>query len=143
MSTGNPDGLPKSLSLAHYRLREQFERYKWAFGLEPNTFGIRVMQLLEMYEDVAGFYSLDVCFVGGRKAHPKMLPKRRGLNSALARSILKNVSGIIQLVDKSLHENHKLSPCTSTRVIVSFLSKPKGSKCRHNASISRKGLSTS
>ena len=34
--------------------------------------------------------------------------KRRGLNSALARSILKDVSGIIQLVDKSLCENHEL-----------------------------------
>src|SRR5260370_27657354 len=53
--------------------------------------------------------------------------KRRGLNSALARSILKDVSGIIPLVDKSLYENHEPSPCTSTRVIVSFLSKPKGS----------------
>src|SRR6266403_887591 len=79
-----------------------------------------------MYEDVSGFYSLDVCFVEAEK-YVLHAAKRRGLNSALARSILKNVSGIIQLVDKSLHENHKLSPCTSTRVIVSFLSKPKGS----------------
>src|SRR5258707_11035288 len=69
--------------------------------------------------------------------------KRRGLHSAVARSILKDVSGIIQLVDKGLYENHELSPGTSTRVIVSFLSKPKGSECRHNASIFRKAPSTS
>ena len=71
------------------------------------VFGIPVMQLLEMYEDVVGFYSPDVCFV---EAEKYVLPaaKRRGLNSALARSILKDVSGIIQLVDKSLCENHEL-----------------------------------
>jgi len=100
------------------------------------------MQLLEMYEDVAGFYSPDVYFVEAEK-YILHAAKRRGLNSTLARSILKDGGGITQLVDKSLYGNHKLSPCTSTRVIVSFLSKPKGSKCRHNASISRKGLSTS
>ena len=75
------------------------------------VFGIRVMQLLETYEDVAGFYSPDVCFVEAEK-YVLHAAKRRGLNSALALSILKNVSGIIQLVDKSLHENHK--PQTSS-----------------------------
>ena len=93
-----------------------------------------------MYEDVAGFYSPDVCLV---EAEKYILHAARGLNSALARSILKDVSDIIQLVDKSLYENHELSPCTSTRVIVSFLSKPKGSECPHNASIFRKAPSTS
>ena len=93
-----------------------------------------------MYEDVAGFYSPDVCFVEA-ETYVLHAAKRRGLNSALARSILNDVSGIIQLVDKSLYENHEPFPCTSTRVIVSFLSKPKGSKCR-NVSTFRKALST-
>ena len=31
------------------------------------VFGIRVMQLLETYEDVAGFYSPDVCFAEAEK----------------------------------------------------------------------------
>jgi len=67
------------------------------------VFGIRVMQLLETYEDVAGFYSPDVCFAEAEKYIPDVA-KRRGLNSALARSILQDVTGIIQPVDKSLYE---------------------------------------
>ncbi|OLE46274.1 MAG: hypothetical protein AUG46_10235 [Acidobacteria bacterium 13_1_20CM_3_58_11] len=59
------------------------------------VFGIRVMQLLETYEDVAGFYSPDVCFAEAEKYIPDVA-KRRGLNSALARSILQDVTGIIQ-----------------------------------------------
>ncbi|SRR6266550_391522 len=57
------------------------------------VFGIRVMQLLETYEDVAGFYSPDVCFAEAEKYIPDVA-KRRGLNSALARSILQDVTGI-------------------------------------------------
>jgi predicted nucleic acid-binding protein len=70
------------------------------------VFGIRVMQLLETYEDVAGFYSPDVCFAEAEKYIPDVA-KRRGLNSALARSILQDVTGIIQPVDKSLYESHE------------------------------------
>ena len=70
------------------------------------VFGIRVMQLLETYEDVAGFYSPDVCFAEAEKYIPDVA-KRRGLNSALARSILQDVTGIIQPVDKSLYEGHE------------------------------------
>jgi hypothetical protein len=54
-----------------------------------------------MYEGVAGFYSPTVYFVEAEK-YVLDVAKRGGLNSALARSILKDVSGIIQLVDKSL-----------------------------------------
>jgi len=64
------------------------------------------MQLLETYEDVAGFYSPDVCFAEAEKYIPDVA-KRRGLNSALARSILQDVTGIIQPVDKSLYEGHE------------------------------------
>jgi len=63
------------------------------------------MQLLETYEDVAGFYSSDVCFAEAEKYIPDVA-KRRGLNSALVRSILQDVAGIIQPVDKSLYESH-------------------------------------
>jgi len=70
------------------------------------VFGIRVMQLLETYEDVAGFYSPDVCFAEAEKYIPDVA-KRRGLNSSLARSILQDVTGIIQPVDKSLYESHE------------------------------------
>src|SRR6267143_2752327 len=48
------------------------------------------MQLLKMCEDVAGLYSPDVCLVGAEK-YILDVAKRRGLNSAPARSILKDV----------------------------------------------------
>ena len=43
----------------------------------------RRTELLEMYEDVARFYSPDVCFVEAKK-YILHADKRRGLNSALA-----------------------------------------------------------
>ena len=105
-------------------------------------FGIPVMELLEMYEDVAGFYSPDVCFVEAERyiLHDA---NRRGLNSALARSILKDVSGIIQLVDKShctRTTNFPLHFDKSNRILPV---EAKGEQCRHNASIFHKALSTS
>lgn len=70
------------------------------------VFGIRVRKLLEMYEDVAAFYSPDVCFAEAEKYIPDVA-KRRGLDSALARSILNEVSRIVQPVDKSLYESRE------------------------------------
>jgi len=58
-------------------------------------------------EDVAaGFYSPDVCFVEAEK-YILHADKGQILRSP---SFLKDVSGIIQLVDKSLYEDHELSP---------------------------------
>ncbi|PYU62923.1 MAG: nucleotide-binding protein [Acidobacteria bacterium] len=47
-----------------------------------------------------------MCFAEAEKYIPDA-GKRRGLNSALARSILQDVTGIIQPVDKSLYESHE------------------------------------
>lgn len=65
--------------------------------------GSRVPQLLEAYEEVARFYSPDVCFQDARKYIPR-LSERRGLDSALALSILEQVSRMVATVDKSLYE---------------------------------------
>jgi predicted nucleic acid-binding protein len=69
-------------------------------------FGIRVRQILEAYEDVAAFYSPDVCFAEAEKYIPD-LAKRRGLDSKLSLSILEQMSGIVELVDKSLYESRE------------------------------------
>src|SRR6266851_514200 len=94
-----------------------------------------------MYEDVSGFYSPDVCFVEAEK-YVLHAAKRPGLNSALARSILKDVSGIIQLVDKPIREprTFPLHFDKSNRILPV---EAEGEQCRHNASIFRKAPSTS
>jgi hypothetical protein len=61
------------------------------------VFGVRVMQLLETYKDVADFYSPDVCFAEAEKYIPH-LAKRRALDSALARSILKDVRTSLSII---------------------------------------------
>ena len=48
------------------------------------VFGVRVWNLLEAYEDVAAFYSPDVCFEDARRYIPA-LAARRGFDAAAAR----------------------------------------------------------
>lgn len=70
------------------------------------VFGIRVMQLLEKYEDVAGFYSPDLCFAEAEEYIPDVA-KRRGIDPLLALSVLEGVSRIVVVVDKSLYEGQE------------------------------------
>ena|SRR5438309_6290685 len=70
------------------------------------VFGIRVRQILEAYEDVAAFYSPDVCFAEAEKYIPD-LAKRRGLDSKLALCVLEKLRRIVEPVDKSLYEGHE------------------------------------
>lgn len=70
------------------------------------VFGIRVRRILETYEDVAAFYSPDVCFAEAQRYIPD-LAKRRRLDTKLARSILEHVGRIVEPVDKSLYEAHE------------------------------------
>ena len=70
------------------------------------VFGIRVRQILEAYEDVAAFYSPDVCFAEAEKYIPD-LAKRRALDSKLALSVLEKLRRIVEPVDKSLYEGHE------------------------------------
>lgn len=70
------------------------------------VFGVRVRRILETYEDVAAFYSPDVCFAEAKKYIPN-LAKRRRVDSELARSVLEHVSRIVESVDASLYESHE------------------------------------
>ena len=62
------------------------------------VFGARVRQLLETYEDAAGFYSPDVCFEEAQEYIPDVA-KRRAVDSALALSVLEEVTRIVTPVD--------------------------------------------
>jgi len=70
------------------------------------VFGTRVRQLLEDYEEVADFYSPDMCFLEAQEYIPD-LAKRRRIDSSLALSVLEAVSHIVVAVDRSLYESYE------------------------------------
>jgi len=70
------------------------------------VFGQRVRQILEAYEDVAGFYSPDVCFEDARKYIPD-LSERRGFDPAVGLSVLDHIGHMVEPVDRSLYEDYK------------------------------------
>lgn len=70
------------------------------------VFGQRVRQLLETYEDVAGFYSPDVCFEEAEEYIPNVA-ERRGVDVSLSSSVLEQVRRIVIPVDKSLYEGYE------------------------------------
>jgi len=68
------------------------------------VFGQRVRQILEAYEDVAGFCSPDVCFQDARKYIPD-LSERRGFDPAVGLSVLEEIGRMVEPVDRSLYED--------------------------------------
>src|SRR5262244_2882673 len=70
------------------------------------VFGQRVRQILEAYEDEARFYSPDVCFADAERYIPD-ISKRRRLDNDLALSLLGQIEGIVERVDRSLYEEYE------------------------------------
>ena len=68
------------------------------------VFGVRVMNLLNTYENNTDFYSPDLCFTEAEK-YVAVLAKRKGIETKLAQSVLDLVSRIVQSVDQSLYED--------------------------------------
>jgi predicted nucleic acid-binding protein len=64
--------------------------------------GRRVRELLEIYEEVASFYSPDVCFADARRYLEKELQKR-GRDTAAGLEALDKLSGTVQVVDRTLY----------------------------------------
>jgi predicted nucleic acid-binding protein len=71
------------------------------------VFGSRVRSLLNSYEDVAAFYSPDVCVADARKYLPS-IAARQGMNLARAEATLNEiVNSIIHVVDCGLYEEYE------------------------------------
>lgn len=70
--------------------------------------GTRVRQLLEAYEDIARFYSPDVCLGEAREYLPD-LAKRQAVDSSVALTVLPGVSRIAVSVDRSLYDGESNS----------------------------------
>lgn len=68
------------------------------------VFGSRVRSLLNSYEDVAAFYSPDVCVADARK-YLLAIAARQGMNLARAKATLDEiVDSLVHIVDSSLYE---------------------------------------
>jgi len=68
--------------------------------------GHRVRQLLEAYEDVANFYSPDVCFDDASHYLPQVLQKRE-LSPEVGLAVLEQVAGIVESMDRSLYSGYE------------------------------------
>jgi len=67
------------------------------------VFGVRVRGILEAHEDVAAFYSPEVCFDDAQKYIPH-IAGRRGFDPLLALAVLDQIKRIVEPVDCSLFE---------------------------------------
>ena len=68
--------------------------------------GRRVRELLKRYEDVATFYSPDVCFADARHYVAQVLEKR-GLNPESGLNVLAQLSDLVETVDLSLYADYE------------------------------------
>lgn len=70
------------------------------------VFGQRVRQILEAYEDEARFYAPDACFADAERYIPDISERRR-LDADLGLSLLGQIEGIVERVDRSLYEEYE------------------------------------
>ncbi len=68
--------------------------------------GRRVRELLEAYEDVATFYSPDVCFEDARHYVPQVLEKR-GLDPESGLRVLTQLGDLVESVGLSLYADYE------------------------------------
>src|ERR1035441_4727139 len=68
------------------------------------VFGERVYNLLKEYEDVAEFYSPDLCIEEARKHLPAIAARRRGAFAPAESTLNHIVDDLISVVDRSLYE---------------------------------------
>jgi predicted nucleic acid-binding protein len=70
------------------------------------VFGVRVRELLESYEEMAEFYTPDVCFEDARKYIPDIASRRR-LDPGVGFAVLDQIARIVEVVDRSLYEEYE------------------------------------
>lgn len=72
------------------------------------VFGVRVLGLLESYEDSVSFYAPDICFADARKYIPTVSAKRR-IDPAPGIAVLDQLSHLVEIVDRTLYEEYESS----------------------------------
>ena len=72
------------------------------------VFGVRVLNLLETYENTVDFYAPDICFSDARKYIPSISAKRN-IDSAPGIEVLNQLSRLVEIVDRDLYEEYESS----------------------------------
>jgi predicted nucleic acid-binding protein len=72
------------------------------------VFGVRVLTLLETYEDSVSFYAPDICFADARKYIPSVSAKRQ-IDPAPGIAVLDHLSRLVEILDRSLYEDYESS----------------------------------
>ena len=67
------------------------------------VFGVKVRAILESHEDVAAYYSPDICFEDARKYIPN-IAARRNFDPEVGLALLDQIARIVAVVDRSLYE---------------------------------------
>jgi predicted nucleic acid-binding protein len=70
------------------------------------VFGIRVLTLLETYEDSVSFYTPDICFSDALKYVP-IISATRQLDPSPGLLVLNQLAHLIEIVDQSLYQEHE------------------------------------
>jgi predicted nucleic acid-binding protein len=70
------------------------------------AFGQQVRHILKKYEDQARFYTPDVALGDARK-YVIAISELRQVNSSLGLSVLDQLAGLVEQVDRSLYEQHE------------------------------------
>ncbi len=70
------------------------------------VFGIRVLTLLETYEDSVSFYTPDICFSDALKYVP-IITVTRHPDPSPGLLVVNQLAHLIEIVDKSLYEEHE------------------------------------
>lgn len=70
------------------------------------AFGRQVRHVLKKYEDQVRFYTPDVAFGDARK-YVIAISELRQVNSGLGLSVLDQLAGLVEQVDRSLYEQHE------------------------------------
>jgi predicted nucleic acid-binding protein len=70
------------------------------------VFGVRVLGLLEAYDDTVAFYSPEVCFDDAQKYIPD-IAARRNLDPAAGVLVLGRLAHIVEPVDRALYEEYE------------------------------------
>ena len=70
------------------------------------VFGVRVRALLESYEDSTRFFTPDICFEDAEK-YLEVISAARSLDVTAGRRVLSELMGLVEIVDRSLYEEHE------------------------------------
>src|SRR5256885_857701 len=74
--------------------------------LMRGVLGLRVLNLLQGYEDIVAFCAPDICFQEAKKHLPAIL-RRRGIADEVGFAILDQISKIVESIARNVYQPHE------------------------------------